>query len=85
MDVFNLNKINKRALALNKGIVNITEICEKYAANPSEECGTMMIDTVVKLDQDLKDLKQAVANLISKVDNEEINVSKEGDGYRIKE
>jgi len=85
MDIFNLNKINKRALALNKGIVNITEICEKYVTNPSEDCGTMMIGTVVKLDQDLKDLKQAVANLISKVDNEEVNVSKQGDGYVIKE
>jgi hypothetical protein len=47
MDVFNLNKINKKALALNKGIVNITEICEQYVTNPSEDCGTMMIGTVV--------------------------------------
>lgn len=84
MDVFNLNKINKKALALNKGIVNITEICEKYVTNPSEDCGTMMIGTVVKLDQDLKSLKQAVADLITKVDSEEYNVSKKGDGYIIK-
>jgi hypothetical protein len=85
MDVFNLNKINNKALALNKGIVNITEICEQYVINPSEDCGTMMIGTVVKLDQDLKALKQAVAELISKIDNEEVNVSKQGDGYIIKE
>lgn len=85
MDIFNLNKINKKALALNKGIVNITEICEQYVTNPSEDCGTMMIGTVVKLDQDLKALKQAVANLISQVDSEEIDISRQGDGYIIKE
>ena len=85
MDIFNLNKINKKALALNKGIVNITEICEQYVTNPSEDCGTMMIGTVVKLDQDLKALKQSVAELISKTDNDEVNVSKQGDGYVIQE
>ncbi len=85
MDIFNLNKINKKALALNKGIVNITEICEQYVTNPTEDTGTMMIGTVVKLDQDLKALKQSVAELISKIDNEEVNVSKQGDGYVIKE
>lgn len=85
MDIFNLNKINKKALSLNKEIVNITEICERYATNPSEECGTMMIGTVVKLDQDLKMLKQAVADLISKIDNNEVNISKQGNGYVIKE
>ena len=85
MDVFNLNKINKKALALNKGIVNITEICERYVTNPSEDCGTMMIGTVVQLDQDLKSLKQAVADLVTKVDNGTIEISKKGDGYVIKE
>lgn len=84
MDVFNLNKINKKALALNKGIVNIAEICERYVQNPSEDAGTMMIGAVVKLDQDLKVLKQAVADLVSKVDNKTVEVSKEGDGYIIK-
>lgn len=85
MDIFNLNKINKKALALNKGIVGITEICEKYVTDPSEECGTMMIGTVVKLDQDLKAFKQAVADLVSRVDNDEVNVSKQGNGYVIQE
>ena len=83
MDAFNLNKINKKALSLNKLIVNVTEICEKYVTNPTEECGTMMIGTVVQIDQDLKALKQSVADLVSKVDTEVVDVSKEGDGYRI--
>jgi len=85
MDIFNLNKINKKALSLNKGIVNVTEICEKYVTNPSEDLGTMMIGTVVQIDQDLKVLKQAVAELITKVDKESVEISKEGDGYIIKE
>lgn len=85
MDAFNLNKINKKALLLNKGIVNITEICEKYTVNPTEDLGTMMIGTVVQLNQDLAVFKQAVANLISQIDSDEIEVSQEGDGYRIKE
>ena len=83
MDLFNLNKINKKALSLNKGIVNMTEICEKYVTNPTEDTGTMMIGTVVQIDQDLKALKQAVAELITKIDNGEVNVSKHGDGYII--
>ena len=85
MDIFNLNKINKQALSLNKGIVNITEICEKYVLNPSDDTGTMMIGTVVQIDQDLKALKQAVAELITKVDKEIVEISKQGDGYVIKD
>jgi len=83
MDVFNLNKINKMALSLNKDIVNISEICEKYVLNPSEDSGTMMIGAVVKLDQDLRALKQSVADLVSRVDKGTVEVSKEGDGYII--
>ena len=85
MDVFNLNKINKKALSLNKGIVNITEICEEYVKNPTEDTGTMMIGTVVKLDQDLKALKQSVAELISKIDSGEVEITQKENGYIIKE
>ena len=85
MDVFNLNKINKRALSLNKGIVNVAELCEKYAQNPSEDNGTMMIGAIVKLEQDLNAIKQSVADLVNKVDKEVVEISKKGDGYLIKD
>ena len=84
MDIFNLNKINKRALALNKGIVNVTELCERYVQNPSEDNGTMMIGAIVKLDQDLTSIKKSVAELVNRVDKDVVDIEKKGDGYLIK-
>jgi len=84
MDIFNLNKINKRALALNKGIVNVAELCERYVQNPSEDNGTMMIGAIVKLDQDLTSIKKSVAELVNRVDKDVVDIEKKGDGYLIK-
>ena len=83
MDIFNLNKINKRALSLNKGIVTITELCEKYVQNPSEDNGIMMLGAIVQLDQDLNSIKKSVAELVNKIDKEVAEITKKGDGYRI--
>lgn len=85
MDIFNLYRINKRALSLNKGIVIITELCERYVQNPSEENGTMMLGAIIKLDQDLNSIKKSVAELVNKVDKEVFDIEKKGNGFIIKD
>lgn len=85
MDIFHLNRINKKALSLNKEIVIITQLCEKYAQNPSEKNAIKMIESIVKVNQDLDTIKLDVADLVNKVDKDVISISKEQNGYVIKD
>jgi hypothetical protein len=85
MDIFHLNKINKKALSLNKEIIIITEFCEKYAQDPSEQNGSIMIEAIIEADKNLKDIKKSVADLVNKVDKEVVDISKKENGYIIKD